>query len=69
MDFTTLTLGQLLSHRDQNIKRQAMGIFKALPEANERIGKEYMADAMKRVTLEDIKACESCRLDTCHDHE
>jgi len=30
MDYTTLTLGYLMSHKDQNIRRQAIAIFKLL---------------------------------------
>jgi hypothetical protein len=52
-DYTLLTLGQLLSYKDQNIRRQAMGIFKALPEANARIDKAYIEDAMTRANKYD----------------
>lgn len=48
MDYTTLTLAQLMAHQSQRVRRQAIAIFKMLPEETARIGREYVQDAMTR---------------------
>lgn len=53
MDYTTLTLGSLMSHKDANIRRQAIAIFKHLPEANAKLGKAYMEDSKTRANDKD----------------
>lgn len=48
MDFSTLTLSQLMAHKSNRVRRQAIAIFKMLPEELEKLGKAYMQDAMTR---------------------
>jgi hypothetical protein len=60
MDYTALTLGSLMSYKDQNIRRQAIAIFKLLPKATEEIGKAYVKDAMTRANDIDRDLCRYC---------
>lgn len=50
MDYTTLTLSQLMAYRSDRVRRQAIAIFKMLPEEN---GKLYAKDAAGRTNDQD----------------
>ena len=53
MDYTTLTLSQLMAHKSDRVRRQAIAIFKMLPEETAKIGRQYVEDAMTRQQPED----------------